>query len=112
MGCNKVHHMTDMNTNLENPDPGRQIQAQRYARLRRRLIPLSLGLGLAWALHGGHVYTKTATQVTVRDELFGTESVEWRPGLRVGLDVVIPAGIVLLAVGVFGQVKTRRNRSA
>jgi STE24 endopeptidase len=35
---------------MEGPDPERQIQAQRYARLRRRLIPISLGLGLAWAL--------------------------------------------------------------
>jgi STE24 endopeptidase len=35
---------------MEGPDPERQIQAQRYARLRRRLIPISIGLGLAWAL--------------------------------------------------------------
>ncbi len=35
---------------LRTPDPERQIQARRYARLRRRLIPMSLGLGLAWAL--------------------------------------------------------------
>ena len=40
--------MADSKT--EGPDPERQIQAQRYARLRRRLIPISLGLGLAWAL--------------------------------------------------------------
>jgi STE24 endopeptidase len=32
------------------PDPERQIQARRYAQLQRRLIPLSLGLGLAWTL--------------------------------------------------------------
>ncbi len=31
---------------LETPDPERQAQARRYARLRRRLIPVSLGL--AW----------------------------------------------------------------
>lgn len=37
-------------TELRVPDPERQIQARRYARLRRRLIPVSLGLGLAWAL--------------------------------------------------------------
>jgi STE24 endopeptidase len=35
---------------LEAPDPERQAQARRYARLRRRLIPVSLGLGLAWLL--------------------------------------------------------------
>jgi STE24 endopeptidase len=35
---------------LRPPDPQRQAQARRYARLRRRLIPVSLGLGLAWAL--------------------------------------------------------------
>jgi len=32
------------------PDPERQVQAKRYARLRRRLIPISLGIGLCWAL--------------------------------------------------------------
>ena len=32
------------------PDPERQQKARRYARLRRRLLPVSLGLGLAWAL--------------------------------------------------------------
>ena len=37
-------------TELRSPDPERQAQARRYARLRRRLIPVSLGLGLAWAL--------------------------------------------------------------
>jgi STE24 endopeptidase len=37
-------------TELRSPDPERQVQARRYARLRRRLIPVSLGLGLAWAL--------------------------------------------------------------
>lgn len=35
---------------LERPDPQRQDQARRYARLRRRLLPISLGWGLAWAL--------------------------------------------------------------
>jgi STE24 endopeptidase len=35
---------------LESPDPQRQAQARRYARLRRRLLPVSLGLGLAWTL--------------------------------------------------------------
>jgi STE24 endopeptidase len=35
---------------LKAPDPERQDQARRYARLRRRLIPVSMGLGLAWAL--------------------------------------------------------------
>jgi len=35
---------------LRAPDPERQIQARRYARLRRRLIPISLVLGLAWTL--------------------------------------------------------------
>jgi STE24 endopeptidase len=38
------------NSKMDGPDPERQTQAQRYARLRRRLIPISLGLGLAWAL--------------------------------------------------------------
>jgi len=40
-----------MNENgMRSPDPERQAGARHYARLRRRLIPFSLGLGLAWAL--------------------------------------------------------------
>ena len=40
-----------MNQNASRkPDPERQIQARRYAQLQRRLIPLGLGLGLAWTL--------------------------------------------------------------
>jgi STE24 endopeptidase len=35
---------------LRSPDPERQAQARRYARLHRRLIPVSVGLGAAWAL--------------------------------------------------------------
>jgi STE24 endopeptidase len=35
---------------VQAPDPERQHKARRYAHLRRRLLPVSLGLGLAWAL--------------------------------------------------------------
>lgn len=43
---------------LRSPDPERQAQARRYARLRRRLIPISVGLGTAWAL--GLLYSGAA----------------------------------------------------
>jgi hypothetical protein len=35
---------------LKTPAPERQEQARRYAYLCRRLIPVSIGLGLIWAL--------------------------------------------------------------
>ncbi|MGD9100288.1 MAG: M48 family metallopeptidase [Anaerolineae bacterium] len=50
---------------LEIPDPERQVQARRYARLHRRLIPINLGLGLVWLL--GLLFSGAA--VTLRQAL-------------------------------------------
>ena len=73
-------------------------------------LVLLVAVASIWVLHGSQVYTKTATQVTVRDELFGTESVEWKPGLWIGLDIAGPAGAVLAAVALVGFVRTTRRR--
>jgi STE24 endopeptidase len=51
--------MTD--PGLRSPDPERQAQARHYARLRRRLIPASVGLGTAWAL--GLLYSGAAVEL-------------------------------------------------
>lgn len=51
--------------NLQAPDPERQSEARRYARLRRKLIPVSLGLGLIWSL----VWLLTGASVALREAL-------------------------------------------
>jgi STE24 endopeptidase len=50
---------------LKAPDPERQTEARRYARQRRKLIPVSLGLGLLWSLG----WLLTGTSVALREEL-------------------------------------------
>ncbi len=50
---------------LRVPDAERQVQARRYARLRRKLIPISLGLGLIWTV--GWLFT--GASVVLREAL-------------------------------------------
>lgn len=50
---------------LKSPDPERQTEARRYARLRRKLLPVSLALGLLWSLG----WLLTGASVALREEL-------------------------------------------
>ena len=50
---------------LRVPDAERQVQARRYARLRRKLIPISLGLGLIWTVG----WLATGASVAFRETL-------------------------------------------
>jgi STE24 endopeptidase len=50
---------------LRVPDAERQVQARRYAQLRRKLIPISLGLGLIWTVG----WLLTGASVALREAL-------------------------------------------
>jgi len=54
-----------------------------------------------WAAQGYNIYTKTAYAVAVTDELFGTTSVVWKPGFRLGLDLT-GAGTALAIAAIAG----------
>jgi STE24 endopeptidase len=56
-----------MTESERSPDPGRQVEARRYARTRRKLLPISLGLGLVWSLG----WLLTGASVAVREALTG-----------------------------------------
>ena len=75
-------------------------------------LVLLIAIVALWLVDGMQVYTKTARQNTVRDELFGTDSVRWEEGLWIGLDVVGPGGAVLVAIALFGLVRSRRNKGS
>ena len=45
---------------------------------------------------------KNKQQVVVVDEMFGTESVEWKEGFWLGLDIAGPTAGVLIAAGILG----------
>ena len=51
---------------------------------------------------------KNKQQVVVVDEMFGTESVEWKEGFWLGLDIAGPTAGVLIAVGIVGLYKSRK----
>ena len=63
---------------------------------------LILGLAVKWYVDGCQVFTKDARQVVVRDDLFGTNNVEWEKGVRVGLDLAGPTALALAVLGGFG----------
>jgi STE24 endopeptidase len=77
-------------TEFRTPDPERQTQARRYARLRRRLMPISLGLGLVWALG----WLLSGASVTLRQAL--AELTTSRALVITLFSMIIGAGYLLL----------------
>lgn len=69
---------------------------------------LVLGIGGKWIADGAQIFSKDKQQVVVVDEMFGTESTEWKDGFWLGLDIAGPTMVVLLAVGVLGLYKSRQ----
>ena len=70
---------------------------------------LVLVIGARWVSDGSQVFTKDKVQVVVRDEMFGTESTEWKEEFLMGLDLAGPAGGALLALGAFGWYRSRKK---
>lgn len=75
------------------------------------MLLIALGIVAYWIASGAHAFTLTQIPVTVTDELFGTESVEWKEGFRPGLELVGPsAGLLLLGAGIFFWLGRRQKR--
>lgn len=70
---------------------------------------LVVGIGAKWMMDGAQIFTKDKEKVVVVDELFGTESVEWKEGFWLGLDMAGPAMGVLMVVGIFGVYRNRKQ---
>ena len=75
---------------LRVPDAERQVQARRYARLRRKLIPISLGLGLIWTVG----WLATGASVAFRETL--TELTTSRALVIILFSAVFGLGYVVL----------------
>ena len=71
---------------------------------------LAIGVGTRWVMDGAQIFTKNKQQIVIVDDLFGTESVTWEEGFWLGLDRAGPASVILIAVGILGLCKSRRNR--
>jgi STE24 endopeptidase len=71
-------------------DAGRQVEARRYARIRRRLLLLDLGLGVAYVL----AWLAFGWSLALKRVLLGATSSEWL--LVLGLGAVFGAGYALL----------------
>lgn len=72
---------------------------------------LLLGVGAKWVTDGAQIFSKDKQQVVVIDEMFGTESTEWKSGFWLGLDIAGPAIGVLGAVGIFGIYRHKKTHS-
>jgi hypothetical protein len=70
---------------------------------------LVVGVGVKWVTDGAHVFSKDKQQVVVVDEMFGTESTEWKEGFWLGVDVAGPVAGVLIVVGIFGLYRTKKQ---
>jgi hypothetical protein len=70
---------------------------------------LVIGVGTKWVVDGTQVFSKDKQQVVVVDEMFGTESTEWKEGFWLGLDIAGPMVGVLIAAGVFGMYRNRKQ---
>ena len=73
---------------------------------------LVIGVGVKWVADGAEVFTKNKKQVTQVDPMFGTETVTWKEGFWLGLDMAGPAMLVLLGVGGFGLYRMRQDSEA
>jgi len=74
------------------------------------LIVLALGIMIYWWASGASLWTLTKVPMTVRDELFGTESIEWHDEYRPGLLPFIgPISFVLVVVGLWLNVRRARR---
>jgi uncharacterized membrane protein YphA (DoxX/SURF4 family) len=61
----------------------------------------ALFVAVIWFAHGMQVFTKDKEQIITRDELFGTESITWKPTFKLGLDYAVPAlgGLIIISGG-------------
>ena len=71
-------------------------------------LVLTIGVGTKWIIDGTQIFTKNKQQMVVVDEMFGTESVEWKEGFWLGLDIAGPTAGVLIAVGIWGLYKSKK----
>jgi hypothetical protein len=60
------------------------------------LLCLALALLVYWAASGASLWTTTQAPVEVKDELFGTTSIQWKDRFRAGLEFTAPVVLVLL----------------
>ena len=71
------------------------------------LITVSAILVVYWAMAGASLWTVTKIPVQVKDDMFGTTSIEWHNGFRPGLELIVPL-VLLLAIS--GAYITRKSR--
>lgn len=73
---------------------------------------LVVGVGIKWVSDGKQVFSKDKQQVVVVDEMFGTESTEWKKGFWLGLDIAGPVAGVLVGVGIFGLYRSKKQNDS
>ena len=65
------------------------------------LAALAVGILIYWASSSGKIFTMTKIPIEVKDELFGTTSIEWKQGFQLGLEYAASVAILLFASAFF-----------
>ena len=74
------------------------------------LFIIAAGL-IGWWVYSGHqMWTTTEHMIEVKDELFGTMSQKWVPGLTPGLEWLGPISAMLMAGGVWLSMRSHKER--
>ena len=82
-------------------------KTQKYTFLGTLILILA-AFGL-WSATGFHFLTKSEIPVEQMDELFGTKTIVWEKAFIVGLDIIGPVVVFLLAVGALSMYFARNR---
>ncbi|MCX6155036.1 MAG: hypothetical protein NT007_12860 [Candidatus Kapabacteria bacterium] len=72
-------------------------------------IVIALSVGGVWVAHGTNIYTKDKVPVITKDEMFGTESTEWKPEFHLGLEFAGPIMAASLIITFFSFRKYKKS---
>jgi hypothetical protein len=70
---------------------------------------IALALIVWWAAEGAAMFTSSEQQVKVKDELFGTETVNWEKNFTPGLELVGPLFGVFLLGGLWMMYSAKKD---
>jgi hypothetical protein len=78
-------------------------------RIATAFFALALGLIIWWAAEGAAMFTSSEQQVKVKDELFGTETVNWEKNFTPGLELIGPLFGVFLIGGLWMMYSAKKD---
>jgi hypothetical protein len=78
-------------------------------KLATTFFVLALGLIVWWAAEGAAMFTSSESQVKVKDEMFGTETIKWEKNFTPGLELIGPLCGVFLIGGLWLMYSAKKD---